>query len=113
MRIILLSILLACLNPLYAQTICTPSLGGGYDCYDYDQGTYIDIRPRLGAGTYYYPGYGEVIRQRGYGIDYYAPVYPREIAPRLGAGYSTYNYDTGEFGTITPRLGGGFTIDKY
>ncbi len=84
----ILGFVLAVSSPLaLGQTICTPSLGGGYDCYDYDQGTYIDIRPRLGAGTYHYPGYGEATRQRGYNLGNYGPGKFGDINPRLEGGY--------------------------
>jgi hypothetical protein len=99
--------------PVLGQTICTPRLGAGYDCYDYDQGTYIDIRPRLGVGTYHYPGYGELTHQRGYSPNNYGTGNFGDITPRLDAGYNTYNYSTGEQGIITPRLGGGFIVDRY
>ncbi len=73
-----LGFVLALSSPLaFGQTDCTPKIGGGYSCYNYDTGSFSDITPRLGGG------------------------------------YNTYDYGTGQFGTITPRLGGGVTIDKY
>ena len=107
----ILGFVLAVSSPLaFGQTICNPRLGAGHDCYDYDQGTYIDMRPRLGIGYEPYRDIGEerLRDQRpniyhGYGV---AP-------PILRGSYDTYNYETDEFGIITPRLGGEFRIDTY
>lgn len=35
------------------------------------------------------------------------------MTPRAGGGYNTYDYGTGQSGTIRPRPGGGFSIDNY
>ena len=37
---------LACPPLASAQTVCTPRIGGGFDCHDYDTGTPSIITPR-------------------------------------------------------------------
>ncbi len=138
----ILGLVLAVSSPLaIGQPDCTPRLGGGYSCYNYDTGSFSDITPRLPAygigdrpGSYRIGSHGEVApsgRQPGgykpYGTN--ALKLPRTsggydvynfakgefgtITPRLGGGYNMYNYGTGQYGTISPRLGGGFTINRY
>ncbi len=103
--------LLACLNVASAQTVCTPRLGGGFDCHDYDTGTSSTITP-LGYHTYGIGSYGEVTSDRAYKADDHGKDSFGE-PPEVGGGYYTYDYGTGESGIITPRLGGGFQIDRY
>ena len=102
-----------------AGTDCTPRPGGGYSCYDYDRGTFIDVIPKPGGGyrTYDYGNgtFGDITPKpgRGYSTYDYGTGNFGDITPRPGGGYNTYDYGTGEFGTILPHPGGGFSIDKY
>ena len=56
--------------------------------------------------------YGEVTSDRAYKADDHGKDTFGE-SPEVGGGYYTYDYGTGESGIITPRLGGGFQIDRY
>ena len=105
-------LVLAIAGPASAQTVCTPTLSGGYDCHNYDTGTSSVITPRLGYHTYGIGSYGEVTPDRGYKADDHGKDTFGE-PPEVGGGYYTYDYGSGEQGIITPRPGGGFQIDKY
>ncbi len=113
----ILGFVLALSSPLaFGQTVCTPTLSGGFDCHDYATGTSSIITPRLGYHTYGIGGrppshhHGDGLGR--YGAPTIAPFGPVE-PPRTSGGYHVYNYGTGESAIIAPRFGGGFTIDKY
>ncbi len=89
---------------------CSPTLSGGYSCYNYDTGAFSDITPRFGYEVYGYGGGAigvEPPRHEGH------QDYDGYGIPRIEGQYETFNYDTGEIGIITPKLGGGFRIDTY
>lgn len=92
-------------SPALAQTICDPRLGGGYSCYDYDTGQFSEIRSRFNYGI------RDEKRTEPFKQEPFDPHGLKK--PKLGGQLEIYNYETGEIGVITPRLGGGFTIDRY
>ena len=103
MNRLLLVVLTLAVTSVSAQTICTPIIGGEYNCYDYGAASPIVITPRF--DPYVTPPEAR-------------PGPPSANRPEVFRGlprgrYDTYNYQTGESGIITLRPDGRFTIDKY
>lgn len=94
--------LLAFEGSLYAQTTCTPRMGGGYNCGD-SNGNSV---PRLGGGHNTPDDQGRPPTTVPHSYDQIGK--SRTTAPKIGGGNDAYD-NRGTSSTTVPRIGRGTT----